>query len=330
MIINILTSTMLVLLPLSPGGALRYASSINVPLQMQPGSPALQTTQTRKGESRTTAIWSHSEDGVKVEVRIEGKVEFTDDYTDVRSVSEDGLLLITDERGGATRKLRVTLNTGGTLKRAYSVNGQSREFDADASAWLSRILTEAARDGGLDAEVRARRILQQRGARGVLEEIKLLKNDYAKRVYFETLIKEGNPDTASLENILRQTSSQISSDYETARLLIDFAPLYLGKNRIVAPFFDATRRIKSDYEHARVLYAVLKNNPNREVLKAILESTQSISSDYEKAKFLLDAMPLYLDDKSLRSSYLEAIRSITSDYERGRVLTVVSKKTQLN
>lgn len=324
MIINIMTSTMMLLLMPGSSGIIRST-------QAQPNGSALQTTQTPKSESRTTSMWSHTDDdGVRVEVRIEGKVEFTDDYTDVRSISEDGLFTVTDERGGQRRKLRVTPDAGGTLKRSYFVNGQSREFDAGAKAWLSKILPEAAREGGLDAETRARRILQQRGVRGVFEEIRLLRNDYAKRVYFETLIKEGNPDTATLESILRQTSSQISSDYEMARLLIDFAPLYLGKHRMIAPFFEATRRIKSDYEHSRVLYAVLKNNPNREVLAAILESTQSISSDYEKAKFLLDAMPLYLDDKSLRSPYLEAIRSISSDYERGRVWTAVSQKTQLN
>ncbi len=330
MSINILTSTILLLLPLSPCVAPGFAASFAHPAQTQLNGSATQAAQTPKSERRTTSVWSHSDDGVKVEVRIEGKVEFTDDYTDVRSISEDGLFSATDERGRQTRKLRMTPNPGGPLKRSYFVNGQAREFDADARAWLSRILPEAARDGGLDAEVRARRILQQRGARGLLEEIRLLKNDYAKRVYFETLIKEGNPDTPSLENILRQASAQISSDYETARFLIEFAPLYLGKSRMIAPFFEATRKIKSDYEHRRVLSAALKNNPNREVLAGMLESAEGISSDYEKASFLLDAMPLYLGDTSLRASYLEAIRSITSDYERGRVLTVVSKNTQLN
>ena len=57
----------------------------------------------------------------------------------------------------------------------------------------------------------------------------------------------------SLESILRQASDQISSDYETARLLIEFAPLYLGKNRMIAPFFEATRRITAAHPAARIV-----------------------------------------------------------------------------
>ena len=328
MILNVLASTMLLLL--SPGGAtVRSSSTIRPPVALH-NSSAARTLQTQRSESRNTSVWSHSEDGVKVEVRVEGEVEFTDDYADVKSISKDGLFVATDERGGETRKLRVTQNADGTLRRSYSIDGHSREFGAGARAWLSKILAEAARDGGLDAQVRARRILRERGAKGVLEEVRLLRNDYARRVYLETLIKEGNPDGASLERILSQASAQISSDYETARLLIEFAKLYLGKNRMIAPFFEAAGKIKSDFERVRVLSAVLKNNPNREVLAGMLESARSISSDYEKARFLLEAMPLYLGDASLRAPYLDAISSISSDYERGRVLTVVSKKTQLN
>ena len=328
MILNVFASTLVLLL--SPGGADVRSSSIARPPAALFNGSAARTQQTPKSESRNTSVWSHSDDGVKTEVRVEGEVEFTDDYADVKSVSKDGLFVATDEREGKTRKLRVTANADGTLRRSYSVDNHAREFDAEARAWLAGILSEAARDGGLDAQVRARRILRERGASGVLEEVRRLRNDYARRVYLETLLKEGNPDTATLENILRQSPTQISSDYELARLLIEFAPLYLDRNRMLAPFFDATAKIKSDFEHVRVLSAVLKNNPRREVLAGMLGSSRSISSDYEKARFLLDAMPLYLNDASLRAPYLDAISSIGSDYERGRVLTVVSKKTQLN
>jgi hypothetical protein len=328
MILNVLTSTVLLLF--SPGGAIVRTSSMTGPPAALFNGSAAQTPQTQRSESRNTSVWSHSDDGVKTEVRVEGEVEFTDDYTDVKSISRDGLFVATDEREGKTRKLRVTPNADGTLRRSLSIDGHAREFDAEAKAWLAGILSEAARDGGLDAQVRARRILRERGVSGVLEEVRLLRNDYARRVYLETLIKEGNPDGATLENILGQSSAQISSDYEAARLLIEFAKLYLSKNRLITPFFEAAGKIKSDFERVRVLSAVLKNNPNREVLAGMLESARSISSDYEKARFLLDAMPLYLNNASLRARYLDAISSISSDYERGRVLTVVSKNTQLN
>jgi hypothetical protein len=329
MIINVLASTMLLLF--SPGGAMNNSSSVSEPADVLLNrSSALAAMQTQRSESRTTSVWSHSDDGVKVEVRAEGKVEFTDDYTDVTSISEDGLFQVIDERGGEARKLRVTRGASGGLQRTFTVNGHAREFDAAAAAWLARILPEAAREGALDAEARARRILQRQGTQGVLEEIQRLRSDYARRVYFEMLVKEGNLETDALENVLRKASKLITSDFETASFLIKFAGTYLGRPSLIAPFFDATRRITSDYEHARVLFAVLKDSPNNEVLAGLLESARHITSDYEKARFLMEAAPLYLEHKGLRAAYLETIRSITSDYERGRVLTFVSKRTSLN
>lgn len=331
MIINILAATVLLLF--SQDGAMNgsfvMTESANTLLRGA-ATVRARATQTPKSESRTASVWSHSEHGVKVEVRAEGKVEFMDDYTDVRSISEDGLFQVIDERGGEARKLRITRGADGGLRRTFAVNGDTREFDAAARAWLARILHEAARQGALDAEARARRIFQRQGTDGVLEEIPRLRSDYARRVYFETLVKEGNLEMAALENVLRKASKQITSDFETARFLIEFARAYLGRRSLIAPFFAATRRITSDYEHARVLFAVLTNSPNNEVLAGLLESARHITSDYEKARFLIEAAPLYLEHKGLRAAYLETIRSITSDYERGRVLTFVSKRTPLS
>jgi len=329
MIINLLAATALLLF--SPGNSMKGSSIESADALLKGATTArVLTMQTQKSESRTTSVWSHSEDGVKVEVRAEGKVEFTDDYTDVKSISEDGLFQVIDERGGEKRKLRVTRGVNGELQRTFTVDGHTREFDAAAAAWLARVLPEAAREGALDAEARARRILQQQGAKGMLEEIPRLRSDYARRVYFEILVKEGNLDTETLESVLRKASKQITSDFETASFLIGFARTYLERRSLIAPFFDATRRITSDYEHGRVLFAVLKSNPNSDVLAGLLESARHITSDYEKARFLIEAAPLYLDNKGLRAAYLETIRSITSDYERGRVLTFVSKQTPLN
>jgi hypothetical protein len=331
MIINVLASTMLLIF--SPGGATNGSHHMTEPagaLLRGTATRRALAKQTQKSEGRNISVWSHSEDGVKLEVRVEGKVEYTDDYTDVRSVSEDGLFQIIDEHGGALRKLRLTRGADGGLRRTFTIDGHAREFDREAAAWLSKILTEAAREGTLDAVARARRILRQRGVEGVLEEIPRLRNDYARRVYFETLVKEGNLETQALESVLRKASKQITSDFERARFLIEFAKTYLERQSLIAPFFDAARRITSDYEHGRVLFAVLKNSPNSEVLAGLLESARHITSDYEKARFLIEAAPIYLDNKGLRAAYLETIRSISSDYERGRVLTFVSKQTPLN
>lgn len=279
-------------------------------------------------EERSTWLWSHRDNGVLVEVRVEGKVVFTDDYTDIRSVSEDGLFQARDERGGMARKLRVVRGADGGPERSYFVNGRKRELDADGRAWLAKFLLEAVRGSGLDAKARVMRMLQERGARAVLDEISLVKGDYAKRIYFETLIKEGGIGGDNLESALRQAARQISSDYELAVFLIESVDKYLRTDKMVPVFFEATGKIGSDYEHHRVLSAVVQRRPGRRVLSPMLESAAKISSDYEKASFLIEAATLYMAEADLRSAFLQAVNSISSDYERGRVLSFVAKKTQ--
>ncbi|HEV2915217.1 MAG TPA: hypothetical protein VGX92_18205 [Pyrinomonadaceae bacterium] len=327
MIINVLIPTALLLF--SAGGTLAPLSKVGPSCGAHTYGFASLAQQTRKREGHNTSVWSHSHDGVKVEVRIEGEVAFKDDYTDIESVSEDGSFVARDERGGTDRQLSVTRGADGQLRRKYSVNGRTREFDAEARAWLSEFLLMTVREGGMDAQARVRRILEQRGARGVLEEISLIKTDYARRVYFDALIKEGHLDAAARESVLKQAARQISGDYELAVFLIDYAEQYLGSDTTVPAFFEATKKLGSDYEHHRVLSAAAKARPGKRALASMLESAAVITSDYEKASFLIEAASLYLDDAGLRSAFFQTVNSITSDYERGRVLASVSKKTPL-
>ncbi|HYY56575.1 MAG TPA: hypothetical protein VE842_04530 [Pyrinomonadaceae bacterium] len=325
----LIPASLLLLLLLSTGGALAAPSGVGQTRGALPRGFASLAAQVQKREGHTTSVWSHSHDGVKVEVRIEGEVDFTDDYTDIRSVSEDGSFQATDERGGSARRLSVTLDADGQLRRKYSVDGRKREFDAEARRWLSEFLLTVVREGGMDAKVRVRRLLEQRGARGVLYEISFIKTDYARRIYFDALISEGHLDAATLESVLRQAARQISGDYELAVFLIEHADRYLGTDATMPVFFEATKKIGSDYEHHRVLSAAVKAQPSRRALARMLESAAVIGSDYEKASFLIEAASLYMDDAGLRSAFLQTVNSIGSDYERGRVLAAVSKKLQL-
>ncbi|HZM99858.1 MAG TPA: hypothetical protein VFB70_10720, partial [Pyrinomonadaceae bacterium] len=51
---------------------------------------AQQSAQKSGDESQSTMRWEHSDDGLRRRLEIRGKAEFTDDYTDIKSVSEGG------------------------------------------------------------------------------------------------------------------------------------------------------------------------------------------------------------------------------------------------
>ena len=280
-----------------------------------------------RGNSRIT--WIESNDGIKVEVKVEGKVVLNDDYTDVASIPTDGRFTIEDNRDGVARRYRVERGAGGELRRTYTVGGAERALDPEGRAWLNRVMLQAVRQGGLFAKERAQRILRERGARGLSEELSHVKGDYVRRIYFEALVTSGDLDDSTLSHALRSLS--IGSDYERAQFLIKAADATLGREKLVPVYFEAVAKINSDYEHRRVLSAVIKrSNLGRDALAAAVRSAAGIESDYEKATFLIAVARLNPDDERVRAAFADAVRTIGSDYERGRVEKAAARRAPGN
>jgi hypothetical protein len=327
--------------------------------------PRLQAQKTRD-ETQTITRWEHSDSDIGLRRRFEalGKPEFTDDYTDIKNVSENGWVVIEEHRGSQSYRYEVRHDASGQLLRLFYVNGKAQPIDAAGKAWLAKFVLDAVRQGGIDADKRVKTILERRGVAGVLEEIDQIQGDWAKRLYYEQLLKQANLDGAGLRDVLRQMARNISSDYEQAQLLTAVAPLLTGKEAAIQPYFDAVATIKSDYERSNVLKTIMKQdkpssallvlvasatktissdyerhgvlsalaqtkNQSEEVLRMLLDSAAAMSSDYEKATLLLEVSNAYTGDTRLKGLFLKAVETIKSDYERGRVLSALLKNKQI-
>ena len=285
-----------------------------------------------RNETQSTFRWEHRDDGLRRRFEARGKPEFTDDYSDIKSISEGGWVIVDGERNGQTLRYEVRRDAAGNLTRSLFVNGAARQLDDSTRAWLAKFMLDVVRQGGFDAEKRVHTILTQKGVAGVLAEIDQISGDYAKRIYYEQLMKQANLNAAGLRDVLRQMAHNITSDYEQSQLLIAVAPMLTGKDAAIQPFFEAVGTIQSDYEHSRVLKTMLKQGApesNDELLRRLLASAEGISSDYEKATFLIEASNVYARNTRLRSEFLKAVESIKSDYERGRVLSALLKNKQI-
>ena len=321
--------------------------------------------QKPQDEKQSVTRWINQDNDHKRSLEVRGKAEFNDDYTDVVSVTEGGFVIVEEQRDRQSHRYEVRRDMGGQLTRVFYVNGAAQPMDDAAKRWLAQLVLDAVRQGGIDTEKRVSRILAQRGVPGVLAEIDQINGDWAKRRYYETLIKQADLDANALRDVLRQVAGEISSDYEQAQLLIGIAPMLTGKDVAIQPFFDAVATIKSDYEHGRVLKSVMKKqespssavlvlvaassknmssdyerrgvlsalvktkNQSEEVLKLLLDSAAAMSSDYEKATLLVEVSNVYTGDTRLRGAFLKVVESIKSDYERGRVLSALLKNKQI-
>jgi uncharacterized protein YeeX (DUF496 family) len=286
--------------------------------------------QKKQDDTRSVMTWEHSDDGWRQRLEIRGKAEFDTEYTDIKEVSEGGVVRIEEVRNGQSRRYEVRRDVGGQLTRAFYVNGETRALDAAARSWVAQMVLNAVRQGGIDADKRVQTILSRSGVQGVLQEIDQIKSDYAKRHYFEALLRHGKLDEKTLQSTLAQAARQISSDYEQAQLLLGVAPVLTGKDAATPAFFQAVASIDSDYERSRVLKTLLKRvEPSKELLTQIATATKEIDSDYEKAGVLKAVAAVYLDDAALRGVFFQTVNTISSDYEHRRVLSALIKAKNL-
>ena len=287
-------------------------------------------TQINETEADRSDIKMRYNDGDhSLEIRAKGGLEFTDNDSDVKSLGQDGYLMIEEQRGSMSRRLEVSPGADGQPQRSFFVRGQAHVFDQEGRAWLAQILPDVIRNTAIGARARVQRIYRQRGADGVLDEISLVKSDGAKRIYFREFLGIGNLGTATLRRAARQVTREISSDGEKAVLLIQTADLFLGNSAIAPDFFEAVGSINSDGEHRRVLSSILKNNPGRDDILSALKSARAISSDGEKASLLIQHSAIFLDHPASLPSLFDAINSISSDGEHARVLSSLLKRNAL-
>jgi hypothetical protein len=276
-------------------------------------------------------VWNRDENGVSLEMTVRGEVEFNDAYTEVKRIADGGSLEIRETRGGMRRRLEIEAGPGGGLSVSYFVNGQSRPYDADAKAWFARVLDEAVTESGLNAGPRAQKILKERGAGGLLDEIARFKSDHVKNLYFQELFKSGSLDARAATRAIEIAARQMSSDHYKAQVLAGLQEQGTRDEATRAAFLEAAGTIRSDHYRAQTLLAGLKSDKlSKEALVLALKGAGGMSSDHYKTQVLLKVAESDFEDASIRSAYVEAAATIGSDHYRAQSLSAVLKRGDIS
>jgi hypothetical protein len=295
------------------------------------------------GTSKRMAASIHEDDGrlhitvsdgrSTIRVGAEGEIEFTDDDRDVARLERGGSFEIEQREKGTKHRLEVRPGDGG-LERRYWLNGDEQAFGAEAQTWLAEALQTVFRRTGYGAEGRAKRILDREGVKGLLQEIESIESDYSRRIYYGVLLQHGDLDIATLRTIVQQAGREIGSDYELAELLLAELLIQASRHRLDAAtceaYVEAANSLDSDYEHRRVLAAMLeKGEASPEITHAVLQSAAGFQSDYDTAELLIQLLKAQPSDAELSSEFVEATRALDSDYEHRRVLAVLLERRDL-
>jgi hypothetical protein len=179
---------------------------------------AQDTVRINRGRERGHMSWSNN--GEKFELSYDGEIEFTDDDTDIRSLSPGGYFKISDGGWLGGRGVDIRADGSGNLTRRFRVGMIEKPYEPEGRAWLAQMLPRFIRQSGIGAQARVARILKSKGPAGVLSEISLIEGGYGKRIYFTQLFKTASLDAATVRQAFAQASREVSSDYELASLLI--------------------------------------------------------------------------------------------------------------
>jgi hypothetical protein len=303
------------------------------------------------------------DDTTRVDVRINGTITFTEDLTDVQSLSDGGELTIRDWSHAAARTIEIR-SSGGRLTRTYYVAGVSRGWDDEARKALAEIVPRLVRRSGLGAEARVKSIAAKRGVPGVLEEIALLESDYARRLYFVALIDNTSLDSSNAQAVLAQVSQRMTSDYDRRQVLQRLVGRVRLDQRGATAVVQVLDKMRSDYDRRQTLKTLFDSGsqfPDAEELYGVIAPMRSsydkrlvlseliardslptdqkqmslrvargIQSDYDRGEVLTAYVQKFGVEPAARDAFFKAAGAIQSAYERRRVLTEVAKKGPAN
>jgi hypothetical protein len=302
-----------------------------------------------------------SDDSHRFDLRLHGTVAFTDDLSDVQSMSDGGTLTLRDWSSLVPHTVEIS-SSNGVLTHAYFVGGLKRPWDDEAKRFLATQLPALVRRSGIGADSRVKAIFQRKGANGALEEIDLLGGDYARRLYLVALVDVAGFNAASVQPILQRTGQLMKSDYDR-RLVLEHVAAKVPLDRAAAAaYVRAMSTMTSDYDQRQALMALTAHNreaadgetllpalahmkssyDKREVLEQILRTGQlspearhivlvaaaGMQSDYDRRQVLTAYVDRFGVGTAEREPFFAAVRAIKSNYDRREVLTRLAKNGQ--
>jgi hypothetical protein len=275
---------------------------------------------------------TNTSNGTTLKIQARGKVDFTDDDTDVKSLSPGGSIVIERRVGGflsSDVKRFEARERGGAIERKYLIDGREASA-AEGRAWLAGFLPEVLREMAVNADRRVARQLAAGGPSQVLDQIGRTKSGFAKSRYFRALYAQATLDPAMLTRSLQQAGREIASDFEVGQVLRTAAARQ-AIDQAMPAFVAASRTMESDFEQRRVLGSALARPgltaaAAGQLLEAATPATGGggIDSDFELARLLTEAARGgHVDDANI-AAFLTAARHVGSAFERQRVVQALT------
>jgi SOS response regulatory protein OraA/RecX/dUTPase len=275
-------------------------------------------------------VWKNSNGVSSFNVEMRGKIELTDDDSDIKSMSSDGYLEITKTVFGSRRSLIISPQAGG-LKREYYEGRTSLPYEPEGRKWMSEIMPELVRTTTIGAESRVNRYFKQGGTTSVLNLITSMESDYVKHHYANLLMAQPSVGTKDYATIINKVAGTMDSDYYLAEFLQKNLTKFLPSKEATDAVFAATTKMESDHYKTEVIKEALRSQAaSPEAIKSILAASSQMESDHYKTEVLTTLMKQSNLTDAIVSEMINASKSIESDHYKTQVLTKALAKQGLS
>ncbi|GMV29550.1 MAG: hypothetical protein AMXMBFR59_16750 [Rhodanobacteraceae bacterium] len=287
--------------------------------------------------------------------RSRGDVRFNDQDDGIASLGAGANVEWEETVGAETRRIEYR-GDGTALSTRYWKNGKEQALDADATAWIARVVPQLLREAAIDVEGRVARLVARGGNGAVLAEIGMIRSDHAQSRYLGELLRTRKLADAELDRALELIAAldsdheqrlaltaalasqqlgkpqwrivlaavaEIDSDHERATLLVETAAQVTGDDELRGAWLAATEEIGSDYERRRSLEALVAVARDDAALLAVMEAGGGIGSGFELRELLSHTAQKARDPNAIARRYAQTAKLIGSDFERREALVAL-------
>ncbi len=294
-------------------------------------------------------------DGVVIQfsdysVKYSGYFDISSDDRKIISISPNGFLEVEKVVFGSNRKIEISSDSKGNLKKLYFEGKSEKPFDQNGQQWLSDILPKIVRTTGVGAESRVARFYKNGGMNSLLEEIDEINehNPAARNLYFVIMVDQLKLSDSDLQkavprmkmivsnstkgtlmrNILRKydvssataleilrTTKTHSYNTERGSTLRVFNTQFKEEDAILDEYFEILEGMSINSEKGNVVKDLMQKNKLKPTTWArLFENLDSYSLTREQGAILLMAIDYMPKDKITLNAFNEAVEDMDDHY----------------
>jgi hypothetical protein len=266
-------------------------------------------------------------DAYSLRVEGEGDVDLEPDASGVAALDRGGSFDVRMRLNGLDRRVLFT-NPSGTIERQFFIEDDEQPWGPEADRFVADAMPIALRETAIDAGERVAWLIANRGETGLLDEIGLIRSDFAQRVYTVQYAQTAEIATASFERVMGMVADNMSSDFDVRTTLIEVFDAQMPTGTNLAALLRAGETISSDFDARTVLEHVgASMPPSPEAAASYLDLAATISSDFDMR---LALQPLLtradVDDEIVARAIGVAGNEISSDFDLRAVLVETANR----